>query len=78
MTNQLKKITLELPEFVDVQEAKLMIFASLFGKGVISSGKAASLLDVSRIEFLHSVGNYGISVFSDDESNLENALTIKL
>ena len=74
----MQTVTLELPDSIDLQEAKLMIFASLFGKGSISSGKAAALLGMSRSDFLTTVGQYGISVFSDDEDDLERAMTIRL
>jgi len=74
----MQTVTLELPDTVDLREVRLMIFASLFGKGVISSGKAASLLGMKRSDFLSSVGQYGISIFSDDEDDLERALTIHL
>lgn len=74
----MQTVTLELPDTVDLREVRLMIFASLFGKGAISSGKAASLLDMKRSDFLAMVGQYGISVFSDEEDDLERALTIRL
>lgn len=71
-------LTLELPLEVDVEEAKFMILASLFGKGALSSGKASSLLEMRRVNFLEKVDAYGISIFSDDEADLENALNISL
>ena len=74
----MQTVTLELPDTVDLREVRLMIFASLFGKGSISSGKAASLLDMKRIGFLTAVGEYGISVFSDEEDDLKRALYIRL
>ena len=55
-----------------------MVFAALFGKGELSSGRAATLLGIRRVEFLMAVGKYGISIFSDDENDLERALTIEL
>ncbi len=55
-----------------------MIFTSLFGKGSISSGKAASLLGMKRIDFLTAVGEYGISIFSDEEDDLKRAVDIRL
>lgn len=74
----MQTVTLELPDVVDLGEVRMMIFASLFGKGVISSGKAAELLDMKRTDFLLAVGQYGISVFSDDEDDLERAMQIRL
>ena len=69
-------LTIDLPVSLDVEEAKMMIFASLFGKGVLSSGKAAEYLGITRVEFLEEVGSYGISIFSDEDSYLENAMNI--
>ncbi|WP_420460913.1 UPF0175 family protein [Neolewinella sp.] len=73
----MQTVTLELPDTVDLREVRLMIFASLFGKGAISSGKAAALLGMERIDFLTAVGEYGISIFSD-EDDLKRALDIRL
>ncbi len=75
---QANTLTIELPVPLDLEEARLMIFASLFGKGALSSGKAAFHLGMRRTEFLEKVGLYGISIFSDDAADLENALNIKL
>jgi predicted HTH domain antitoxin len=75
MTNTL---TIDLPIHVNLEEAKFMIFASLFGKGAISSGKAASYLGMKRIDFLERVGEYGISIFSDEEGDLARILNMEL
>jgi predicted HTH domain antitoxin len=71
-------LTIDLPPQVDKEEARFMIYASLFGKGIISSGAAASFLHIDRKTFLERVSEYGISVFSEDEEDLEAALGIKL
>ena len=71
-------ISLELPVKIDEAEAKLMILASLFGKGEISSGKAAELLGIPRLDFFERVGDYGISVFSDDFDSLGDVMSMSL
>jgi len=78
MNSPTSTLTVDLPVQIDPNEAKLMIFASLFGKGVISSGKASSYLDMKRKDFLEVVGEYGISIFSEDENDLKRALNISL
>ena len=78
MTPSINTITLELPVKVEPEEAKRMILFSLFGKGVLSSGIAASYLDINRVDFLEQATQYGISIFSDDEDNLADALDISL
>jgi predicted HTH domain antitoxin len=48
---------------------------SLFTEGHISSGKAAKLLNISRIEFLALLRNHGIAYvdYTDEEINEELA-----
>lgn len=70
----MQTVTLEVPPFVEADEVQQLVLVALFGQGRISSGKAAELLNIPQADFLTQVGNYGISVFSDDEENLENAL----
>ncbi len=65
MTKPINTLTIELPVALDESEAKLMIYAALFGKGVVSAGKAAEYLSLSKATFLSRVGEYGVSVFSE-------------
>ncbi|MEM1214568.1 MAG: UPF0175 family protein [Bacteroidota bacterium] len=67
-------VTLELPIEIEEKEAQQMILSILFGKGIISSGKAAEILNIPRVDFLTKLGEYGISAFSDDDSSLEATL----
>lgn len=78
MTSQINRVTLDLPIKIDVEEVRLMVFLSLYGKGTLSSGKAASYVDMSRMSFLDEALSYGITTYSDDESSLEDALDIQL
>lgn len=78
MASQTNTITIDLPMKLDVEEAKFMIFLSLFGKGAISSGKASSYLNMDRLAFLNRASSYGMTIYSDDESSLEGALDINL
>ena len=71
-------ITLSLPLKISEDEAKLMILSSLFGKGEISSGKAAEILNIPRPDFLERVGDYGISIFSDDSDSLAKAMSMSI
>ena len=45
------------------QTAREMIVLELYRRGIISSGKAAMLLDVSRIEFIQRASVLGIPYF---------------
>ena len=40
----MKTITINLPEDVELYEVKMIIAASLFDKGILSSGQAAGLV----------------------------------
>jgi predicted HTH domain antitoxin len=41
-----------------------------FGRGEISSGHAARLLGISRVEYLVLIGQYGVSPFQMTEEEL--------
>ncbi len=74
-------ITIDLPESVllttgqshdeFVKEAKFLLMAKLFEMGRISSGKAAEICDMPRIDFIYTVGKMGIPVVQLDEEELK-------
>jgi Uncharacterized small protein len=43
--------------------ARELIVLELYRRGIISSGKAAQLLDMSRLEFIHLASHLGIPYF---------------
>jgi predicted HTH domain antitoxin len=51
------------------QVVRELIVLELYRRGTISSGKAAQLLDMSRLEFIRYASRLGISFFdlTDDE-----------
>ena len=51
-------------------EIRMAAAVKLFELGRLSSSRAAELAGVSRIQFLHEVGNYGVAVFSMSEDEL--------
>lgn len=53
-----------------VKEAKLLLLLKLFERGEISSGKAAQLLQMNRVDFLLTAGRMGIPVVDLDEAEL--------
>lgn len=73
-------LTIELPETVllasgqsreeFLREAKFLLGLKLFEVGRLSSGKAAELCGVSRVEFLFAASRAGVAVASLDESEL--------
>lgn len=66
-------ITVELPEQVQQalnrtpremeRDVKLYAALMLYQLGKLSSGMGAQMAGLSRVEFLHLCGEYGISVF---------------
>ncbi|MBN2261516.1 MAG: UPF0175 family protein [Prolixibacteraceae bacterium] len=59
-------------------EMKFISMVKLFELGKISSGHAAKLLQISRIDFINSLKKYDVSIFPKEledelESDLENA-----
>jgi predicted HTH domain antitoxin len=79
--------TLEIPQEVlgvlgsdpasAVGEIRLLAAMKLFELGRLSSGAAATLAGMARVEFLAKLGAYGVSPFqvspADLEQELENA-----
>lgn len=57
------------------QQLLLMAALKMFELGKVSSGKAAELAGMSRVEFLTKCGQYKVSIFnySDDELRQEIA-----
>ena len=47
----------------------------MFRQNRISSGKAAELLGVTKLEFIQLLGRHGVSYFTQDPQELENELT---
>ncbi len=83
-----EKITLELPEHLELAvqttreelEAQIRLMAALkmFELGKLSSGKAAELAGMSRVEFLEMYGRYRVSVFNYPAEELEAELKADL
>ncbi len=53
-----------------IKEAKFLLMAKLFEMGRISSGKAAEICGMQRIDFIFAVGKMGIPVVQLDEDEL--------
>lgn len=68
----MKTITLNIPEEIDEKEVTMMIASQLYQQGKLSSGQAAEIMDISKREFLESIGKYSVSVFSESVQDLEH------
>lgn len=60
------------------QHIRLMAALKMFELGKISSGKAAELAGISRVEFLETCGRYRVSIFNYSEEELEAELHAEL
>jgi len=56
------------------QHIRLMAALKMFELGKVSSGKAAELAGMSRIEFIETCGRYRVSVFNYGPEELENEI----
>ena len=56
------------------QQIRLMAALKMFELGKISSGKAAELAGISRIEFLEMCGRYRVSIFNYAPDEVEEEL----
>jgi len=57
--------SLKMSEREFTAEIKRLALVKLYELGKISSGKAAASLGLSRVEFLHLLHQYEVSIFND-------------
>ena len=69
----LSKALGETPEAFE-RELRFLVAAKLYEMGRISSGRAAEIADMSRVEFLEALGKYRISVFNYSLEELEREI----
>ena len=80
----MKEMTLKYPDALELAvqttpeelEAQIRLMAALkmFELGKLSSGKAAELAGLSRVEFLEMCGRYRVSIFNYPPEELEAEL----
>ncbi|MBC7226367.1 MAG: UPF0175 family protein [Thermoflexales bacterium] len=61
---------LDVPEEQVERRLREMIAIQLFREGRISSGKAAELLGISKLEFVQLLARHGLSYFSETPGEL--------
>lgn len=68
----MKKISLTLPENIDLNEPELKIILAgeLYEREKLSLGQAADLAGLSKRAFIEIMGMYGFSLFSKSEEDL--------
>ena len=60
------------------QHLRLMAALKMFELGKISSGKAAELAGMSRVEFFEACGRYRVSIFNYPDDAIEAELASEL
>ena len=72
----MKTLTLEIPDSVnlDEKEAKTLLAAKLYEKGILSLGQAAELAGYSKRTFMELLANYNVSIFNYSDAELEKEI----
>ncbi len=68
----MKTLTINLPDTVNEHDLLMQLAGLLFEKGILSSGQAAELVGISKVSFLGTVGQYGISIFGETPQDIMN------
>ena len=70
----MKIFKLNIPDFVDIEEKELKIIlaARLFELRRLSLGQASEVAELSKKEFIETIGKYSVSLFNYPISDLQN------
>ena len=66
----MKTITLNIPEEIDEKEVAMLLASQLYQQGKLTSGQAADLVGMTKREFIETLGQYGVSIFSESVEDL--------
>lgn len=79
-------LTIELPDFLLLQmgsstdklreEVKKMVAVNMFKEGYMTTGQAAELCGMARVEFLYYLSRQNIPVVDWDKEDIEKELSI--
>lgn len=64
-------LTISLPDFISVEEAKLLLAMKLFELGKVSCGKAAELSGYSKRAFMEILSKHRISIVNYPPEEIE-------
>lgn len=66
---------LKLSEKQFNEELRFIVAAKLYEMGKLSSGKAAYMANLPRVEFIHKLGAYGFSAINLDDEQIDVELS---
>lgn len=67
----MKTLTFNLPDDIDEKEIATMLAAQLYDNGKLTLGQAATLVGLSKAEFMDELGKHGISIFGETVEDLK-------
>ncbi len=70
----MKTLTLKIPDSVNEMDFKMHLAAQLYEKGIMSSGQAAELAELTKREFIENLGKYGVSVFGESIEDIDKVI----
>ena len=74
----MRELTITIPDQVDEDKIKMLIAASLYENDLLNSEQAAELAGISRRKFLEEVGKYQVSIFGEQEEDLESLGSLEI
>ena len=69
----MKTLNLEIPDTLEIRDAKIIFAGELYEREILSLGQAAKLAGLSKRAFIEIMGKYGFSLFSQSEEDIRNA-----
>lgn len=72
----MRTLTIQIPDAVELEDRELVMYLAsrLYEKSKLSLGQAAEMAGLSKRAFMEVLGQYGVSVFNYDVSDLEEEL----
>lgn len=71
------ELKLNLPDTINIskEELKTIFLYSIFSRGIISSGQASEILNISKRTFIENAGKYNVSVFQYNKEEINQEIT---
>jgi len=70
----MKTITINVPNEADEKDLQMAVAVRLYEKGILSSGRAAELVGISKRDFIENLGEYNVSAFGETVDDLKKAI----